>query len=461
MLVNYPLYMSLLFFLTIQLFAPHLAASQTTASLTGFTTDVDQNKYLFEIHGSNTIGAALAPNMVTAYLKQKGAVNISVREAKTTNEKTVEATIPNSNKKVVVRIAAHGSSTGFKSLLNGTTDIAAASRPIKTKEIKQLMHLGNMTSIQSEHIVGIDGLAVITHVSNPIKQLTKQLIGKIFSGEIRNWSEVGGPDRTINLYARDDKSGTWDTFRQLVLGKSQTLSPTSLRFESNDMLAKRVSEDPSAIGFTGISSTKNNNIIAISDGESRALMPTKLNIATEDYPLARRLFLYTASEMTNTFAKEFILFSGTYNGQNVVAETGFVSQNITASTPKEDETIPASFRQLVDGYQRLSVNFRFSEGRTKLDNKAERDIDRLISFMDNQHISTENIMLIGYSDKQSNELRAQLISELRALSVKTAIKKRGKSIKAYTGYGQYMPLATTDGKKGVFKNGRVEVWARM
>ncbi len=70
-------------------------------------------------------------------------------------------------------------------------------------------------------------------------------------------------------------------------------------------------------------------------------------------------------------------------------------------------------------------------------------------------------MLIGYSDKQSNELRAQLISELRVLSVKKAIKKKGKIIKAYTGYGQYMPLATSDGDMGVFKNGRVEVWARM
>ncbi|WP_250657875.1 substrate-binding domain-containing protein [Alkalimarinus coralli] len=443
------------------LFSSHLTANQNTDSLTSFANELPDREYLFEIHGSNTIGAVLAPNMVSAYLKNKGVCNILISTTDIVNETVVEGTILNSSRKAKVRIAAHGSSTGFKSLLNGSGQIAAASRAIKAKEINKLKQFGDMTSVRNEHIVGIDGLAVITHASNPIKQLTKQTIAKVFSGKIRNWNQLGGPDQTITLYARDDKSGTWDTFKQLVLGKGLPLHSAAQRFESNDELARSVSNDPSGIGFTGIASTNNTNIIAISDGESRALMPTKLNIATEDYPLARRLYMYTKSDMTNPFAKEFIKFSETYDGQQVVTETGFVSQNITTSIPEDDATIPSSFKQLVEGYQRLSVNFRFSEGRTKLDNKAERDLDRLIYFMDSNNIPNEDIMLIGYSDKQSNELRAQLISELRALSVKTAIKRRGKTIRAYTGYGQYMPLATTSGDKGVFKNGRVEVWARL
>lgn len=420
-----------------------------------------KQEFLFTIHGSNTIGASLAPNLVADYLKAKGAVNVKNHATKVDNEKIIQATIPGSLEQVKVKIAAHGSSTGFKGLLDGSADIAASSRPIKDKEVKKLSHLGDMRSNSSEHIVGIDGLAIIVHPSNPLNQLTKQTIARLFSGEISNWKALGGQDQPVSLYARDNNSGTWDTFKNLVLGKKHTLSTSARRFESNDQLSETVSNNPGAIGFTGVASTNNSKVLAVSDGESRALMPVQLSIATEDYPLARRLYFYTSSKSSNNLVNEFIAYTGAYEGQEVVNDTGFVSQNIIASQPADDPTVPDTFKKLVNGYQRLSVNFRFSEGRTRLDNKAERDIDRLIAFIDQHELAPENVMLIGYSDRQSNELRAQLISEIRALSVKKALKKRGKVIKAYTGYGQYMPLATTDGNKGVFKNGRVEVWAQL
>lgn len=405
-----------------------------------------------QIHGSNTVGATLAPMLVSGYLEQLTGTAPALKPTGRENEQLI--TVADNGKQVKVMVAAHGSSTGYKALVEGKADIWASSRPAKPTEAEQFRNRADLTTLDSEHVIAIDGLAILVHPANPVSRLTIDTLGRIYAGQIRNWSEVGGPDRPIRLYARDDRSGTWDTFKSLVLGKQYTLAPSAVRYESNDQLSDDVSRDPAGIGFAGLASVRNSKVLAISEGDAPALKPNQLTVASEDYSLSRRLFMYTPGKPDGKLAAGLIDFALSSEGQKLVAESGFISQNPIAVKPEFDNSVPQSFHRLTAQYRRLTVNFRFAEGRTKLDNKALRDLRRVRHYLEQTGKTADDLMLIGFADQQSNELRAQMISELRALSVRKALGAEGIPDVAYTGYGHYMPV----GGRGSQRNGRVEVW---
>lgn len=411
-----------------------------------------------EIHGSNTIGAALAPMLMTGFLQQRSAEKVTAKPTGNENETVLGGM--RDGKPVSILVAAHGTSTGFTSMAASQADIWAASRRIKPAEVTAMAQRADMTSGQSEHVIAIDGLAILVHPSNPVEQLTIQTLARIFAGEITRWSAVGGADLPINIYARDERSGTWDTFKELVLAGRYSLTGSAKRYESNDQLSDDVSGDPAGIGFAGFSSVRSSKLLAIADGNAPALKPSKLSVATEDYPLSRRLYLYTPGATGGPIVEAFIEYAQSQPGQDIVAQSGFFSQNPFAVEPEYDASVPDSFKRLTARYNRLSVNVRFAEGRTQLDNKAKRDLLRIQQYLQQSGKNGSDLMLIGFADQQTDELRAQMISELRALSVSKALRELGTPVPGYTGYGHYMPVGSAGGEAGEQRNGRVEIWVR-
>lgn len=256
-------------------------------SLSGLVTAAESQ--LLRIHGSNTIGANLAPELVKSWLTSKGYKIVS-NKITAREERHISAI--KSGHTLDVEIHAHGSSTSFKDFANGKTDIGMSSRPIKQKEIKKLSALGTLDSKESEYVIALDGLPIIVHKNNPLTQLSKDTVKKIFSGQINNWSQLGLSKGAINIYARDDKSGTYDTFKSLVLGKKTPLAKGAKRFESNALLSDEVAKDPNGIGFVGLAYVQDSKVLAISDTETGALIPGTFSVATEDYVLSRRLLMY-------------------------------------------------------------------------------------------------------------------------------------------------------------------------
>jgi phosphate transport system substrate-binding protein len=412
---------------------------------------------IFSVQGSNTIGAALGPNLIKSYLERKGAVDIEVRKTNVENEVVVSGTVKDTRTRVYATVAAHGSSTGFVGLAQQTADIAAASRPIKSSEVSNLAFLGNMHALDSEHIVGIDGLAIIVNPANPVAELSVDEIAQIFSGGYTDWAQLGGRPGAIHIYARDENSGTWDSFSSMVLGDKKLL-PSAQRFESNADLSGRVSKDANGIGFVGLSSVLNAKLIAVSDGTSKALKPNKLTVATEDYALARRLFMYTPAKPASPYVSEFIQFALHDDGQKVVADSGFVSQELQAVVPEFYAELPDDFREITNDAKRLTINFRFQEGSAKLDNKAMKDVERLVGYL--QSDRKAEIVLIGFGDKKRTEKRSQLLSKLRAMAVRRELVRNGIYPKEAVGYGEYLPVASVNRAEGKMKNRRVEVWIR-
>ena len=409
---------------------------------------------LFTMAGSNTVGAKLAPEWAQAYLEAKGAKGIFIEQGSEPNEYQIKGR--NGTRMVFIDIRAHGSSTGFRSLSAGNADIAMASRPIKSAEWQSLQKLGDLRSSQGEHVTAIDGLAVIVHPGNPVAQLSVEQIAKVFAGKLNNWQQLGGPNLPINLYARDDNSGTFDTFKSLVLRKNYSLAKKAARFESNDELSARVSADRGAIGFVGLASVNKAKALAVNDDNTQALSPEVLFVATEDYPLSRRLFLYSAEKPANSFVTEFVNFAQSQQGQQIVNNVGFVSQN-PFSLALEDVEGPVAYQQLSKIAERLTINFRFQPGRADLDNKALRDVERLARFVRAANEQGRHIQLVGFSNVESSDKRAQVLSRLRATAVKSALYREGITTESVIGFGDRVPVANAAGQQSV-KNDRVEVW---
>ncbi|MDX5372491.1 MAG: substrate-binding domain-containing protein [Pseudomonadaceae bacterium] len=412
---------------------------------------------LLRIQGSNTIGAKLGPALVGGLFESQGFAKVRT-EPGTENEQSVLAEDP-LGRTLRVNVAAHGSGTGFVGLQDGSADLAASSRPIKDGEAETLKGLGDLRSLDGEQVIAIDGLAIIVHPRNPIASLTTAQLAAVFAGEIRDWSALGGTPGAISLYARDDKSGTYDTFKELVLAAhGKSLAAAAKRFESSDQLSDQVSQDPTGIGFIGLPYVRQSKALAIADGESQPMLPSITLIATEDYPLSRRLFLYNPPNTSNDWVRALVQFAHSPAGQAIVERSGFIPQTVQAVRVEPSAEMPADYRKLAGEAQRLSVNFRFQEGSAELDNKAHRDLDRVLEYLKTHDKLRQKAVLVGFGDPKSDPARAALLSKLRAMAVRRDLAKGGVLFREITGLGQQMPVAANSGDEGRMKNRRVEVW---
>jgi len=409
------------------------------------------------IQGSNTVGAKLGPALVKGLLQQQGLQDISLQPAGENETKASGFTAD--GRKVTVALAAHGSSTGFAALQDGSAALAAASRPIKSAEQQSLQAYGDMRSRSSEQVIAIDGVAVIVSPDNPLQSLDTRQLAALFAGEITDWSQLGSKPGAVNIYARDDNSGTYDTFKELVLApQGKTLGASAMRFESNDQLSDRVSADPYGIGFVGLPSIRSSKALAIADGESVAMFPSRELIATEDYPLSRRLFFYLKPGEENQWAHALVGFAQSPAGQAIVAQSGFIAQDVQAVKVQSSNDMPDSYRALAGQAKRLTVNFRFKEGSATLDNKAHYDIDRVSAYLLANQTVYSKVVLVGFGDPKSSPDRAQLLSRLRSTVVSLALGESSRLPREIIGLGDELPVAANSADEGRKKNQRVEVW---
>ncbi|KAF0865749.1 substrate-binding domain-containing protein [Pseudomonas sp. LD120] len=417
-----------------------------------------QNSAVLRIQGSNTIGARLGPALAKGLMEQQGLRDVRIQDSTKDNEQRIVGQTAQ-GRAVWIDVAAHGSSTGFSALEQATADLAAASRPIKDSELVELENLGDLKSPGAEQVIAIDGLAIILHPHNPLNRLNTEQLARLFSGEIKTWEELGGVGGAVHLYARDDQSGTYDTFKELVLSRrGKALSPLAQRFESSEQLSDAVSHDPQGVGFIGLPYVRQAKAVAIVDGDSQPMLPLNSLIATEDYPLSRRLYLYLPPNGQNPWAKALVNFAQSAQGQSIVAANGFVAQTVQAMHVSPNPQMPEAYQALSREAQRLTVNFRFEEGSANLDSKARQDLNRVLAYVRQHGKMNRQVTLAGFGDAKSDSARAALLSKLRAMAVRRELVKSGVVFREIRGFGAQLPVAANSADEGRIKNRRVEVW---
>ncbi len=239
-----------------------------------------------------------------------------------------------------IQVSGGGSGVGIAALRDNTTDIAAASRLIKPKEVQDF--LVNVGSEPSRFSAALDGIAIFVNTGNPIQELTIDQLGKIFHGDYTNWNQLGGPDEEIDVYSRENTSGTYSYVKDEVLKgadyttRAQTLPGTAAVYDA-------VSKDPKGIGYGGIGYNKGVKLVSIkSDPSSPSWLPTEENVESQVYPLSRSLNYYLNPRTTNQQAMKFIQWVASPAGQDVVVKSGYFGLPKVVAKADEKTTAPDS-----------------------------------------------------------------------------------------------------------------------
>ena len=228
---------------------------------------------------------------------------------------------------VRISVTGGGSGTGIAALVNGTVDIANASRKIKEEEITEAQSNGVQPV---EHIIARDAIAVVVNPNNPVSQLTLQQISDIYSGKYTNWTEVGGEDRPIVRLSRETNSGTHVYFLETVLRlgnkEDKTLfSMDTLLLPSSEGIISEVRDNPNAIGYDGLGYVPDDlKMIAIAKNDGGAyVLPSIETVNDKSYAIARDLYMYTNGEPAGII-KEYLDWILSDEAQQIVADLGFV-----------------------------------------------------------------------------------------------------------------------------------------
>jgi phosphate transport system substrate-binding protein len=221
---------------------------------------------------------------------------------------------------VKLQVTGGGSGTGIAALINGTTDIAMSSRPIKDAELQQVRRRNPRGPV--ELIVAQDGITFYVHESNPVESLTLAQLMGIYLGDITNWKDVGGKDAPIVVYSRENSSGTYVFVKDSVLGgedfteRAQTLPGTAA-------VVHAVAREKNGIGYGGAAFARGTRELKVKkDAHSEAIAPTADNIRSGLYPLARDLFFYLPREATGA-TRAFLDYALSPEGQKIVTDVGY------------------------------------------------------------------------------------------------------------------------------------------
>ncbi len=238
------------------------------------------------IKGSDTLGAKLVPMLAEEYKA--------------------------SNPGVSFEIAAEGSTTGIAAITDGTAQIGMSSRRAKPTEVSAAAAKGvTMKPI----IVCYDGMAVIVNENNPITALTKRQVEQIFTGDVSDWSAVGGQPGAFSIYTRNTSSGTYSDWKDLAM-KKRDYASSSQKMAGNEQIAAEVGKNPNGIGYVGVAYTHAPGVKVI---PIEGHLPTKDEVLSKKYPYARPNFYYTNGE-----AAKFIEFTHSDVGQKIVEKVGFI-----------------------------------------------------------------------------------------------------------------------------------------
>ncbi len=379
-------------------------------------------------------------------------------------------------------VSAQTAGVGFEALLNNRADIAISSRRINIGEARALRDAGagNMVSFDQEHVIAVDSLLIIVHPSNPINAISLTDLAKIYTGEITNWSQLGGLDQEITLHSYAEESGTWEYFNDHVLKGRQSNFVDWVIQPGEEEMAREINRDLFAIGYVGNAFQRGAKALNIISACGITSTPDAFSAKTEDYPLERRIYAYNRSDNLAVEAGQLLRFAASNDADGVIAKAGFIDLGVTRNNQSSSEgrmeellrTVEDPFELLLMRdmvlemveWDRLSSTFRFGSGSSRLDNKAKLDMARLVDFLENQPAGTQ-VLSVGFTDSDGAFSGNQSLSERRSEDVLASIREQATSrlnhIELSTlGFGELSPVSCNDSAEGKRLNRRVEIWIR-
>jgi len=218
-----------------------------------------------------------------------------------------------------IQVTGGGSGVGLAALINGTTDIANSSRPIKTTEVEKIKARYNTLGVEIP--CAKDGITIFLNESNKVKELTLKQLSDIYQAKITNWKQVGGDDAPIKLYGRENSSGTYAFFKDEVVRGDYAASCQTL--PGTGAVVNAVKKDKNGIGYGGAAYASGvKHCMVKKDANSPGYLPTAETIAKNEYPISRYLYMYLKNKPTGEL-KKYIDWILSVDGQKIVTEVGY------------------------------------------------------------------------------------------------------------------------------------------
>lgn len=433
------------------------------------------------IAGSRTMGEVLMPAMVEAFASQN---DYALRRAVNSDVEFTYVLTDRATGREAARIGFRVNSTaeGFADLLSGEADIVLATRLATAREIRlaQDAGLGDLDNPRRSRIVALDALVPVVATANSITGITLPDLARLYSGEIANWQQLGGPDAPVALHLRDKNSGLAFHFTARVMTRQgMVLSDEVTRHGSNAALADAVARDPTAIGIAAWSDLGNARALTITGGCAVRSVADPVALKAEDYPLTAPLFLYTPARRLPVLVREFLRFVRSDAAQPVVDRAGFTDLRIQAAPVANQglrlaQAIGAAggdvgledLQKLVDrmqGTARLSLGFRFRSG-TRLDAQSLSNVDLLAQQIERGVFDGRRLIFVGFSDGEGAPDANLSLARRRAETARDAVlaaaptADRSRLRISTDAFGEAMPMACDDTEWGRRVNRRVEVW---
>jgi len=434
------------------------------------------------VAGSDTVGLGLMPLLMSGFASYLDA------DAEVTNTGVQGEVIANfigdqgfGEEVGSYLVSSSSSGNAFKTLLDKSAQIGMASRRIKPKEARELKQAGagNMISPTQEHIVAVDSLVVITHPSNPIDTLTTAQLRDIYEGRITNWSELGGADLEIQVVTRQDGSGTRSVFEDRIFdgAAAQLVANASIAGDNNEV-ANIVNNNEGAFGYVGYAFQRGAQPVTLVNECGISAAPDPFSAKTEEYPLQRRLYLYTRGDNSSQLSNDFVQYATSDAADGVIKKSGFIDLGVqikeqsldgprartllNANADAFESGIMRDMLSTMADYDRLSTTFRFRTGSSKLDERGLIDMKRLVDYLDDQPEGVK-IMVVGFTDNVGAFASNRSLSQERAEQVMRTLQEYGGDRVAgiqfdSTGFGEVSPASCNTDEGGRSINRRVEVW---
>jgi phosphate transport system substrate-binding protein len=429
------------------------------------------------IQGSSTVGLGVMPLLIQGFANAAGfkVTRSAEDEEKTRAVYQLSPADPNA-RCFVITVLSTGSDTAKEGITDRVAQIGMSSRHYDDDEIDVLARTANLDAFersQIEHVVALDAVGIVVNKRNPIASLELCQIAQVFAGRIRDWRDLKGPPGPIRVHVRAGTSGTFETFKALVMDTCHVPLAQAPSHGTYPDLLQAVAADEGGIGFAPVvlldDSVKALHLRAACGIEHTT---TPFNVKAEDYPLARRLYLFTPFAL-NGYAHQFENFILTddrvddlVNGQSGAFDQKIQTQpDDHASSVNTHETAvdPASresFNAIARYGRRLSVTYRFALGSEQLDTKARQDIRRLAAYLRNMR-TRPTVYLAGFTDDLGNVKSNLDLAMKRADGVRrellTIVPDLAGNIQA-RGFGKILPVNCNDTQLGRAKNRRVEVF---
>lgn len=377
------------------------------------------------------------------------------------------------------------SDEGFADLLANEADIAMSLREMRLDEATRAREagLGDMTAPGRARVLALDALIPVVAPSNPVQAISLQHLALVLSGEIANWSGLGGPDAPIDvhLWAADTGIGQ-ASIDKVLTPAGRALRDRVRRHADGVGFAGVVARDPFALGITTRSQQGNTWELPLVGACGFALRATRRAVKTEDYPLTAPLFLYLPARRLPKLARDFLTYLRDPSAQLVIRRAGFVDQapeeiEINAQGDRFANAIAqagegtdlAELQRMVrvlSPLKRLTTTFRFETGSVRLDAQSRSNVAQLARAMELGQYDTRRLVFVGFSDGDGPAATNRKIALRRAETVKRAVSDTAETANldridfAVEGFGEAMPMACDDTAWGRQVNRRVEVWVR-